>query len=68
MIDAGNGMGGFTVPAGATRTVRFVISWSYPQGDIYWAYRAKPDAPAPDKPTPLWKNYYATQWATSLDR
>jgi hypothetical protein len=55
-----------TVPAGATRTVRFVISWSYPQGDIYWAHRNKPDAPVPDTPTPLWKNYYATQWATSL--
>jgi non-lysosomal glucosylceramidase len=55
-----------TVPAGATRTVRFVISWSYPRGDAYWAYRSKPDAPAPDKATPPWTNYYSTQWATSL--
>lgn len=54
------------VPAGASRTVRFVISWSYPQGNIYWAYRAKPDAPIPDRPTPHWTNYYATQWPTSL--
>lgn len=53
------------VPAGERRTVRFVISWSFPHGDIYWAYRQKPDAPAPDQETPIWRNYYATQWANS---
>jgi uncharacterized protein (DUF608 family) len=55
-----------TVPPGETRTVRFVISWSFPKGDIAWAFRDKPDGPIPDRPTPLWTNYYATQWADSL--
>jgi len=55
-----------TVPAGGSKTVRFVISWSFPQGDIYWAFRNKPDAQIPNTPTPLWTNYYATQWADSL--
>lgn len=54
-----------TVPAGGRKTVRFVISWSFPHGDIYWAFRDKPDAPIPDKPTPLWRNYYSTQWPNS---
>ncbi len=54
-----------TVPAGERRSVRFVISWSFPHGDIYWAYRDKPDSPAEEKETPLWKNYYATQWVDS---
>ena len=54
-----------TVPAGARRTVRFVISWSFPKGDIYWAFRNKPDGAIPDTPTPSWTNYYATQWANS---
>jgi non-lysosomal glucosylceramidase len=54
-----------TVPAGGRKTVRFVISWNFPHGDIYWAYRNKPDGALPDKTTPLWKNFYATQWADS---
>jgi len=54
------------VPAGGRRTVRFVISWSFPKGDIYWAFRDKPDGVIPDKATPSWTNYYATQWADSL--
>ena len=54
-----------TVPAGVSKIVRFVISWNFPNGDIYWAYRHKPDAPRPDRETPLWKNYYATQWSDS---
>ena len=54
-----------TVGAGERRTVRFVVSWSFPNGDIYWAFRSKPDAPTPDRATPAWKNYYATQWADS---
>jgi uncharacterized protein (DUF608 family) len=55
----------FTIPAGGRKTVRFVISWNFPHGDVYWAYRDKPDGAAPDKPTPAWKNFYATQWADS---
>jgi non-lysosomal glucosylceramidase len=54
-----------TIPAGARKTVRFVISWSFPHGDIYWAFRDKPDGVIPDRPTPNWKNFYATQWADS---
>jgi non-lysosomal glucosylceramidase len=54
-----------TVPAGGRKKVRFVISWSFPIGDIYWAFRNKPDAPIPDKETPTWRNYYATQWTNS---
>ena len=54
-----------TVPAGGRKTLRFVISWSFPKGDIYWAYRTKPDGQIPDKATPSWTNYYATQWADS---
>ncbi|BCP52304.1 hypothetical protein K32_09210 [Kaistia sp. 32K] len=54
-----------TIPAGGRETVRFVISWSFPKGDVYWAFRAKPDGVIPDRPTPSWTNYYATQWADS---
>jgi non-lysosomal glucosylceramidase len=54
-----------SVAAGGRKTVRFVISWSFPKGDVYWAHRDKPDGPIPDKATPNWKNYYATQWADS---
>ncbi|WP_423066277.1 GH116 family glycosyl-hydrolase [Devosia sp. CN2-171] len=55
-----------TVPAGGRKTVRFVISWSFPKGDVYWAHRSKPDGVIPDKATPTWTNYYSTQWADSL--
>jgi uncharacterized protein (DUF608 family) len=52
-----------TVATGERKVVRFVISWSFPHGDIYWAHRNKPDGQIPEQETPLWKNYYATQWA-----
>ena len=51
-----------TLSAGQSKTIRFVISWSFPHGDIYWAFRRSPDSPIPPDPTPQWKNYYATQW------
>ncbi|MFJ6321419.1 MULTISPECIES: GH116 family glycosyl-hydrolase [unclassified Rhizobium] len=54
-----------TVPPGGRKTVRFVISWSFPEGDIYWAYRDKPDGIIPERQTPSWKNYHATQWPDS---
>ena len=54
-----------TVPAGEMRKLRFAISWSFPRGDIYWAFRSSPDAPIPDKPTPSWRNWYATEWPHS---
>lgn len=56
-----------TVPPGGRARVRFVISWSFPVGDIYWAFRNKPDAPIPDRQTPTWRNYYATLWADSAE-
>ena len=55
-----------TVPAGGRKMVRFVISWSFAKGDIYWAFRPKPDGAIPDQATPSWTNYYSTQWADSL--
>ncbi|HVY52387.1 MAG TPA: GH116 family glycosyl-hydrolase, partial [Devosia sp.] len=55
-----------TVPAGGRAVIRFVISWNFPRGDIYWAFRNKPDGQIPAGTTPLWTNYYATQWSDSL--
>lgn len=53
--------------AGERKKVRFIISWNFPKGDIYWAFRDKPDSPTPtDRATPHWTNYYATIWADSL--
>ncbi|MDW6025796.1 GH116 family glycosyl-hydrolase [Mesorhizobium sp. BAC0120] len=54
-----------TIPAGGRKKVRFVISWNFPVGDIYWAYRSKPDGVIPDRETPTWRNYYAIHWADS---
>jgi uncharacterized protein (DUF608 family) len=54
-----------TLEPGERRSLRFVISWNFPKGDIHWAHRDKPDGPSPPIPTPLWTNYYATQWADS---
>jgi non-lysosomal glucosylceramidase len=54
-----------TVAPGERKTIRFVISWNFPHGDVYWAYRNKPDGVIPDQQTPLWTNYYSTQWADS---
>lgn len=56
-----------TVPAGERRTVRFAIAWSFPQGDVYWFRRDKPDGAIAEGETPHWTNYHATQWPTSLD-
>jgi uncharacterized protein (DUF608 family) len=52
-----------TVAPGGRQVVRFVISWCFPQGVVYWAYRNKPDGQIPNQQTPLWRNYYSTQWA-----
>src|SRR5690606_8741806 len=53
------------VPAGERRKVRFVIAWSFPVGDIYWAHRDKPDGAIPDIATPTWRNYYGRHWPDS---
>lgn len=55
----------FVLAPGGRKKLRFVITWNFPQGDVYWAYRDKPDGAIPDRPTPSWTNYYATQWADS---
>lgn len=49
------------VKPGQSRTVRFVISWNFPNSDNYWK------APPPSRPEIpwLWRNYYATVWPDS---
>lgn len=44
------------VAPGATRRVRFVISWSFPTCHNYWK---------PDPANATWQNYYATRFADS---
>jgi len=55
------------VGPGETRQVRFAISWNYPFGSIYWFNRDQPGSPPFAGTPPTWKNYYATQWADSVD-
>ncbi len=50
------------VAAGATRSVRFVITWNFPNCENYW----KTPPPVRADGTRGWRNYYATQWADSL--
>jgi uncharacterized protein (DUF608 family) len=64
--EAGNNNNGLLavhlpVNPGETRTVRFVITWNFPNCDNYW--KAPPPA-RPDIPW-LWRNYYATVWPDS---
>jgi non-lysosomal glucosylceramidase len=54
------------VERGKTKQVRFVLSWNYPFGDIYWFDRDGPGSPSYPGRAPFWKNYYATQWADSV--
>ena len=48
------------VQPGATRKVRFVLSWSFPTCENYWKPAAEGE---PSKAT--WQNYYATLWSDS---
>ena len=52
----------FQLAPGESRTVRYVISWSFPTCDNYW----KPDQTLPEGVNPTWQNYYATVWPDSL--
>jgi non-lysosomal glucosylceramidase len=54
-----------SVPPRERRTVRFVMTWNFPVGDIYWFNRLKPDAATPAGERPTWRNYYATQWVNA---
>ncbi|MCE9615110.1 MAG: hypothetical protein K8T26_12600 [Lentisphaerae bacterium] len=49
------------VPAGATRRVRFVITWNYPNRVNDWDAKATERAAAAGL-SPSWRNWYATQW------
>ena len=53
-----------TIPARASRSVRFVISWSFPTCENYWNKDACDCATAKGIAA-TWKNYYATIWPTS---
>jgi uncharacterized protein (DUF608 family) len=55
-----------SVPPGETRQMRFVISWNYPLGSIYWFNREHPGGPLFQGRAPTWRNYYAAQWADSV--
>ncbi|RUT32585.1 hypothetical protein EMQ25_05370 [Arsenicitalea aurantiaca] len=50
-----------TVPAGESRTVRFVIAWYVPNFEKYWVsqYWHFTEPPAPGA---TWPNWYATEW------
>lgn len=52
------------VGPGQTRQARFVIAWNFPNCHNYWKQDAAEKA-AQAGISPIWKNYYATQWADS---
>ena len=58
-----------TVPAGARRRVRFVLTWSYPNCVNYWRPVGTADEHQPNSSQPPevaeWHNYYATVFADS---
>lgn len=45
------------VAAGESRSIRFVLGWSFPRCEQYWHK-------GPEKPT--WRNHYALRWANSV--
>jgi len=60
--DTGTLGASFDLEPGAERSVRFVLSWSFPNFAKYWASGAEREAPATP---PTWKNYYATLFEDS---
>jgi uncharacterized protein (DUF608 family) len=75
---AGGGFGGddtgvlaarVSVPAGETRTVRLVLTWSYPNCVNYWhpvgAEEQQRHEPPPEVHVGEWRNYYATRFPNS---
>ena len=57
------------VAAGQTRSVRFVLAWSFPNCVNYWhpvgVDQEQRDRPPPELDTGEWRNYYATRFADS---
>ena len=57
------------VPAGEARTLRFVLTWSFPNCVNYWhpvgAEQEQRDQPPPELEVAEWRNYYATRFADS---
>ena len=57
------------VAAGQTRSVRFVLAWSFPNCVNYWhpvgGGQEQRDQPPPELDTGEWRNYYATRFADS---
>ena len=57
------------VAAGETRSVRFVLAWSFPNCVNYWhpvgVEQEQRDAPPPELEAGEWRNYYATRFADS---
>ena len=57
------------VAAGQTRSVRFVLAWSFPNCVNYWhpvgVEQEQRDAPPPEFAAGEWRNWYATRFADS---
>ncbi|HMN30438.1 MAG TPA: GH116 family glycosyl hydrolase, partial [Caldilineaceae bacterium] len=62
------------IAPGESRTIRFVISWSFPNCENYWKPPKTQVIEVADfhgesevtPPKPTWKNYYATIWPDAL--
>lgn len=50
------------IPAGASKKVRFVVSWNVPNNNKYWANDEEKDIKKI-----IWKNYYATVYKNSTE-
>ena len=58
-----------SAPPGATRSVRFALTWSYPNCVNYWnpvgGGQERPGAPPPALDAAEWRNYYASLFPDS---
>lgn len=54
----------FTLPAGGSRRVTFLLTWHIPERSNTWNHSAKEYAEQQNIPL-TWRNYYATQWKDS---
>lgn len=55
----------FTLKPGEAHTVRFVLTWHVPNRKNTWGGIPDSGKEEADAINPVWKNYYATQWADS---